>query len=85
MALLSLLSGDSLRECATISGRARSTVRRWWQWLQQSHEQYAFHLRSHWPEWGRAASWQGFWQLALTQELLREVMAWLDRQGVVVP
>jgi transposase-like protein len=83
--LLGLLSGASLRECADISGRARSTVRRWWQWLQQRHETLAFHLRSHWPEWGRAGSWQGFWQLALAQEPLREVMAWLDRQGVVVP
>jgi hypothetical protein len=46
---------------------------------------WAFHLRSHWPEWGRAGSWQGFWQLALAQEPLREVMAWLDQQGVSVP
>jgi hypothetical protein len=83
--LLNLLSGASLRECAATSGRARSTVRRWWQWLQQRHEQLAFHLRSHWPEWGRAGSWREFWQLALAQEPLREVMAWLDRQGVVVP
>jgi transposase-like protein len=83
--LLSLLSGTSLRECADTSGCARSTVRRWWQWLQQRHEQLAFHLRSHWPEWGRAGSWQEFWQAALAQEPLREVMAWLDRQGVVVP
>jgi hypothetical protein len=45
----------------------------------------AFYLRSHWPEWGRAGSWQGFWQLALAQEPLREVKAWLDRQGLTVP
>jgi len=84
-ALLHLLSGASLRKNAQTSGRARSTVRRWWQWLQQRHEQLAFHLRSHWPGWGRAGSWQGFWQLALAQEPLREVMGWLDRQGIVVP
>jgi transposase-like protein len=84
-ALLRLLSGASLRKSAQTAGRARSTVRRWWQWLQQRHEQLAFHLRSHWPQWSRAQSWQGFWQLALAQEPLREVMAWLDRQGVVVP
>ncbi len=83
--LLSLLSGTSLRECADTCGCARSTVRRWWQWLRHRHEQYAFHLRSHWPEWGRAGSWQQFWQIALAQEPLREVMAWLDRHGVVVP
>jgi transposase-like protein len=83
--LLCLLSGASLRKCANAPGPARSTMRRWWQWLQQRHEQLAFHLRSHWPEWGRAGSWQGFWQLALAQEPLREVMAWLDRQGVTVP
>jgi transposase-like protein len=83
--LLCLLSGASLRKCANTLGPARSTMRRWWQWLQQRHEPLAFHLRSRWPEWGRAGSWQEFWQLALVQEPLREVMAWLDQQGVVVP
>jgi hypothetical protein len=83
--LLSLLSEASLRESAATSGRARSTVRRWWQWLQERHELFAFHLRSHWPEWGRAARWQEFWQRCLQEQPLRETMAWLDRQGVVVP
>lgn len=84
-ALLRLLSGDSLRECAAACGRARSTVRRWWRWLQRRHEVFAFHLRSHWPEWGRLVQWSGFWQRCLQEQPLRESMAWLARQGVVVP
>lgn len=84
-ALLSLLSGASLRECASTSGRARSTVRRWWRWLQQRQELFAFHLCSHWPEWGRAGQWQPFWQRCLQEQPLRETIAWLDRQGVLVP
>lgn len=83
--LICLLEGVSLRECARTCGRARSTVRRWWQWLQGNHERFAFHLRNRWPEWGRAAQWQEFWQRALAQEPLRELMAWLDQQGLIVP
>jgi Domain of unknown function (DUF6431) len=83
--LVSLLAGVSLRECAHTTGRARSTVRRWWHWLQERHELFAFHLRSHWPEWGRAGDWREFWQRCLAQQPLREVMAWLDRQGLRVP
>lgn len=83
--LLSLLSGASLRECAATSGRARSTVRRWWRWLQECHQLFAFHLCSHWPEWGRAGQWQQFWQRCLQEQPLRETMVWLDRQGLVVP
>lgn len=85
VALLSLLSGASVRECAAVCGRARSTVRRWWSWIKERHELFAFHLRSHWPEWGRASQWQEFWQRCLREQPLRESMAWLDRQGVLVP
>ena len=83
--LLSLLCGASLRECAAVCGRARSTVRRWWRWLKERHERFAFHLRCQWPEWGRASQWQEFWQRCLREQPLRESMAWLDRQGLVVP
>jgi len=85
VALLSLLSGASIRGCAVLCGRARSTVRRWWYWLKERHDLFAFHLRSHWPEWGRASPWQQFWQRCLREQPLRESMAWLDRQGVAVP
>jgi hypothetical protein len=60
-------------------------VRRWWRWLQARHDQFAFHLRNHQPEWGRAAQWQEFWQQALQEEPLRELMAYLDGRGLTVP
>ena len=85
VALLSLLSGASLRECAAVSGRARSTVRRWWRWLKERHDLFAFHLRSHRPEWRRVSQWQEFWLRCLREQSLRESMASLDRRGVVVP
>lgn len=85
VALLSLLCGASIRGCAVLCGRARSTVRRWGSWLEERHELFAFHLRSHWPEWGRSSPWQEFWQRCLREQPLGESMAWLDRQGVVVP
>jgi hypothetical protein len=83
--LLRLLSGAPLRACEGASGPARSTVRRWWRWLQERSEPFAFHLRSHWPEWGRTAQWREFWQRCLAQLPLGEVMAWLDRHGLIVP
>jgi hypothetical protein len=85
VALLKRLSGTSLRACARVCGCARSTVRRWWRWLHERHELYGFHLRSQWPEWGRAAPWRAFWQRALCEQPLRELMAGLDRQGILVP
>jgi transposase-like protein len=87
--LLCLLSGTSLRKCADtlacLLGPSGSTVRRWWRWLQARHDQFAFHLRNHQPQWGRAAQWQQFWQLALQEEPLRELMAYLDGLGLTVP
>jgi hypothetical protein len=85
LALLSLLSGASIRGCALVCGRARSTVRRWGCWLKERHELFAFHLRSQWPEWGLASLWQEFWLRCLREQPLQESMAWLDRHGVLVP
>jgi hypothetical protein len=79
------LAGRSVRGCVRRLGCARSTARRWWRGLQQRHEEFAFHLRSQFSELGRAASWQQFWSRCLTQRPLSEAMAWLDRQGVLVP
>ena len=83
--LLSVLLGQSLRGCAGSHGVDRRTVGRWWQWLQARSEPFYFHLRSHWIEWGRAADWRGFWGLSVAQRPLREIMAWLDSRGIVIP
>lgn len=83
--LVSVLSGASLRSCARQLAPALSTVRRWWGWLTARHEDFAFHLRAQWPEWGRVQPWQIFWQHALQQQPLAELMAYLNQQGRAVP
>ena len=83
--VLSVLMGQSLRACARSHGVDRRTVGRWWRWLQARSEVFSFHLRSHWIEWGRAVDWRGFWSLGLSQQPLRDLMAWLDSQGLDVP
>lgn len=85
--LMSLLCGSSLAQCARqwVQGPAVRTIRRWWRWLRERHESFAFHLRAHQPEWGRAVQWEEFWQRALREQPLRELMAYLDHQGLSVP
>jgi hypothetical protein len=84
-----LLAGTSLKKCAdtvgTIWGPARSTMRRWWSWLRERHAQFSFHLLTDHPERGRTATWQEFWPHAFSCEPLRELMASLDRRGLIVP
>ncbi len=83
--LVALLAGNSIRTGAATCGRARRTVRRWWRWLQARHEQFAFYLRSRWPEWGRTEEWRPFWSRAIAECSLGELMAYLDGQGLIVP
>jgi hypothetical protein len=82
-ALLALLLGETLRRCSTTLGPARSTLRRWRHWLAMRHEVFALHLRSHFPEFGRAVDPAAFWSACCAQMPLAAVMAWLDRQLAV--
>ena len=82
-ALLALLLGNSVRQCSAALGPARSTLRRWRDWLQTRHDEFAFHLRSRFPEWGRAVDRCAFWQTCLAQQSLAGAMSWLDRQLTV--
>lgn len=54
--LVMLLSGVSIRKAARTSRPGRHTFRRWWRWLEERFDRYSFHLRSHFPELGRASS-----------------------------
>jgi hypothetical protein len=87
--LMWLLSGGSLRKCADtlgcILGPSRRTIRRWWRWLPARQSLFSFRLLTHEPQWGRAADWTDFWRRALAQQPLRELMAYLDNQGLIVP
>jgi len=83
--LIALLLGASLRACAPAHGIGLDTARRWWRWLEERSEEFRFRLLTHWIEWGRAVDWRGFWRLGLAAQPLRDSMAWLDGQGLIVP
>jgi transposase-like protein len=81
--LLLLLAGGSVRHCAQCTGRARSTVRRWWTWLHERGEQFAFCLRSRLPELGRVADFASFWRNVIEGLSLQQSMVLLDGELVV--
>jgi hypothetical protein len=81
--LMLLLLGCSLHQCWRSTGRARSTVRRWRDWLHARSEEFCFYLRSRFPELGRHAQRNAFWRHVIEGMSLATVMAWLDRDLVV--
>ena len=83
--LLFLLASYSLHGCKVEYGVCRSTVRRWWNWLESRTSTFEFFLRSRFPEWGRFSDFKSFWVGALGNMPLSEVMACLDNDGVTVP
>jgi hypothetical protein len=54
-------------------------------WLRDRNETFSFWLRARFPELGRAVDVAGFWQGCLASMPLSRAMAWLGREGVVVP
>jgi transposase-like protein len=83
--LLMLLTECSLRRCAKQCGPDRHTVRRWWRELQERHHEFAWLLRMRFPELGRSVDCSAFWQNCWQSMSLSQAMAWLDREGVIVP
>ena len=80
-----LLMTCSLRGCSAAFSLCRSTVRRWWNWLESHSSSFEFHLRSRFSEWGRTTDRKSFWQKAMSIMPLSEIMACLDFEGVDVP
>ena len=80
-----LFAGCSLHRCACWVDPDRRTVQRWWQWLKTRSDEFGSVLRSRFPELGRAVDWRSFRAACLERFALGEVMAWLDRDGVIVP
>src|SRR5262249_22080579 len=78
-ALYCLVCGQSLRSTAGQTGRARSTLRRWRNWLLERSETFIFYLRSRFPELGRYVGPGAFWKNTLSTFSLGQAMAWLDR------
>lgn len=81
--LLLLLAGTSLRQGWRQTGRARSTLRRWRDWLLARSASFTFCLRSRHPELGRLPE-PGFWPQVISRMSLALVMAELD-QDLIVP
>lgn len=81
--LLLLLADGSLHQGSRETGRSRSTVRRWRDWLHARSEQFTFFLRSRLPELGRLPE-PDFWHQVIGSMSLADAMAWLD-QDLVVP
>jgi hypothetical protein len=85
LVLLRLLGGGSLHQGSVLSGLDRRTIRRWWTWLGSRTDAFGMCLRARFPELGRAVDGGGFWQGCWQAMPLSQAMAWLDREGVVVP
>jgi hypothetical protein len=63
----------------------RHTVRRWWRKLHERQHEFELFLRMRFPELGRSVDFAAFWQNCLQTMSLSQAMAWLDREGVIVP
>lgn len=86
--LMYLLCGGTQEECAeklAHLGPAISTMQRWWRWLMRRNDELAHQLRNWRPQWGRTVDRREFWRVAMAEEPLRELMAYLDSQGVDIP
>jgi Domain of unknown function (DUF6431) len=83
--LLLLLSGCSLCGCSRLCNLDRRTIRRWWNELQSRRHEFELFLRARFPELGRSVDFTAFWQNCLQSMSLSQAMAWLDREGVIVP
>ena len=81
--LLLLLFCGSLHQGCRQTGRARSTLRRWRDWLLARSEQFTFFLHSRLPELGRLPE-PDFWPQVISSMSLACVMTQLD-QDLVVP
>ena len=78
LVLLMLLAGNSVRQCSEGSCRARSTVRRWRDWLNLRGDTFTFWLRSRFPELGRNPDAPSFWRDVMQNMTLMQAMACCD-------
>jgi transposase-like protein len=78
--LVLLLSGASMHECVRETGRPRSTVRRWWRWLQDRHLVFSSVLRGRESELGRHDGLTAFWRQVIDRASLMSAMTCLDQE-----
>lgn len=84
LVLLMVMAGIPLLQCCQQTGRARSTVRRWRDWLHARTDSFSFFLRSRFPDLGRVYDPAAFWPQVMSAISLAQAMAWLD-QDLIVP
>ena len=80
-----LLAGVSIFKISRQLLPSRHTIGRWWRRLQAQYGQHSFHLRNRFPDLGRHLLLPDFWSACLQKMSLADAMAWLDRDGVIVP
>ena len=80
-----LLAGVSIFNASRHLCPSRHTIGRWWRRLHAQYAEHGFYLRNRFPGLGRHASLADFWSVCLEQMSLADAMAWLDRDGVIVP
>lgn len=80
-----LLAGVSTFKVAGQLCPNRHTIGRWWHWLNEQFTHHSLHLRNRFPGLGRHASLSDFWSACLQRMSLADAMAWLDRDGLIVP
>jgi transposase-like protein len=83
--LIGLSVGESIRRIGQRVLPSRRTIGRWWERLKGRFDLHSLHLRSRFAELGRGVGVSAFWSGCLERMRLCEAMAWLDRDGVVVP
>jgi len=83
--LLGLLCGLSLNHISNLLLPARSTLKRWWQWLSQRSKQFQFCLVTTFPELLCYSQWSDYWREGMTRYSLSRLMLTLDRQEIAVP
>ena len=80
-----LILGDSLRQAAHLVAVARQTGRRWWNWLKDRSNLFAFHFKEQFPDLGRMADLSGFWLRLFADHSLSSAMRMMELQGVSIP
>jgi hypothetical protein len=81
--LLLMFTGINVSQCSQSTHRARSSVRRWRDWLLERTERFAFFLRSRFPEMGRVSDFVAFWRQVMNELSLAQAMLWLDKELIV--
>lgn len=80
-----LLQDFSFRKVASQCLPGRRTISRWWHRLETVFTEQCFYLRNRFPALGHHADLSSFWIACLEAMSLADAMAWLDRDGVVIP